>query len=67
MYDLECVEIWERSARIDQLQHCRTCISDRVRENSHSLTQRTMWVWAWVWVRTEDGEFCELWTSSHVS
>jgi len=65
MYDLECVEIWERFAHTDQFRYCRTCSFNRAR-------QLSIWV---MWMRPavglgvgiEDDEFSESWTLGHKS
>ena len=53
MDDLKCIEIWERLARINQVQRCGAYGFGRDRGA--------------VWVRVGDGEFGEPWTRSHES
>ena len=62
---LECVKVWECSARVDQLLYCGACSSDLTGENSQFSNWDVVYVWVRVWVRAEDGEFGELWTRSH--
>ena len=57
MYDLECIEIWERFARNYQLQHRRACTPSRAGYNPHSCGLKSV-----RWIRVGDGEFGEPWT-----
>ena len=67
MYDLECVEIWERFTCFDQFSHFGAYGFNHVGCHSHFNVCGAVRVWARVWVRVDDGELDESGTRGHVS
>jgi len=70
MHDLECFEIWECFAHIDQFRYCGTCKFNRARRLSTCYFCPVTWaltIWPAVGmgVGIEDGEFNEPWTLGH--